>query len=189
MDAHQSSGPHSIGFASIRERSPHGYFGGFLVVNTLARPMEFHCTLPIIPTRAQQILFGKTLEEFLCGEQIARALLTKSKIKPKVVFTDCPAALSVRHWVDIPVFLISGDADRFGIEQDGFRVPNAARMDDEFSRLSLGDYQFQWLSKYTNDSRALEGIHEHGVFPLDLYEPFSRINEALSEANPRTKAA
>lgn len=44
------------------------------------RPLEFHCTEPVRPSRAQEILFGATLREHVCGEQIGAALLAKTKI-------------------------------------------------------------------------------------------------------------
>ena len=69
----------SLGFLTVRKHPSRGYFGGFLVLNVLARPLEFHCTLPVQPTRAQQILYGATLDEFISGEQIARALILKAK--------------------------------------------------------------------------------------------------------------
>jgi len=92
-----------FGFVTVRLHSEHGYFGGLLVVNALARPLEFHCTLPVKPSRAQSILYGPTLDDFVCGEQIARALLAKSKSTPIAFFTDTSAVLSVRHFISAPI--------------------------------------------------------------------------------------
>ncbi len=52
----------SLGFISVRHHAEHGYFGGYLIVNSLGRPLEFHCTLPVKPSRAQELLYGATLE-------------------------------------------------------------------------------------------------------------------------------
>ena len=52
------------------------------------RPLEFHCTAPIKPNRAQEILYGPTLDAFLYGEQIGRTLLAEAKIEPLLVCTD-----------------------------------------------------------------------------------------------------
>ena len=199
MDAHPSQTQRSFGFASIRERMPHGYFGGYLVINELARPLEFHCTLPLLPTKAQQILFGATLDEFVCGEQIARAMLSKAKVKPSMVLTDCPAALSVRHWIDVPVFYLHRDvsdngaghngAGHDGIGEDGFRIPSQQRSESETLSRSIGEYEFRWLQTYANDGRALQWLEGADSIPVDLREPFGRIVEALAEAHPRTKVA
>lgn len=84
----------SLGFLSVRHHVDHGYFGGYLLVNHLGRPLEFHCTLPVKPTRAQTLLYGPTMDDFICGEQIAKALITKAKLSPSLVVTDTEAALS-----------------------------------------------------------------------------------------------
>jgi len=194
-----------IGFVSVRERSPHGYFGGYLLVNELARPLEFHCTLPLQPTRAQQILFGTTLDEFLCGEQIARALLSRSKIQPALVLTDCPAALAVRHWLEIPIFLLEPHSedldstnllDSANLEEresqpihNDFRIPRWRRPASQYASRRLGNHALQWLSAYPNDARALDGLDTPGDSRIDLKEPFARIIDALAEAHPKTKAA
>ena len=52
-----------------------GLFGGYLVLNLLGRPLEFHCTAPVRPNRAQEILYGPTLDPYLCGERIGQTLV------------------------------------------------------------------------------------------------------------------
>lgn len=195
MDAPLRLPQPSIGFLSIRERTPHGFFGGYLVVNALARPLEFHCTLPLQPTRAQQILFGETLQEFVCGEQIARALLLKATSTPGFILTDCPAVLAVRHWVDFPVFVLdpSQDAHELTVAQepasDDFRIPGNRRDDEHYASRTAAGYSLRWLKRYAGDGSALDALQASELSSVDLREPFSRIVEALAEAHPRTKAA
>src|SRR5262245_49628291 len=78
----------TFGYLSVVKSAEHGYFGGYLIVCGLGRPLEFHCTAPIRPSRAQQILYGPTLEPYLAGEQICGALLEIAKLKPTVILTD-----------------------------------------------------------------------------------------------------
>ncbi|MEI8211138.1 MAG: hypothetical protein WCI02_03240 [Planctomycetota bacterium] len=188
MDASHTPNPFHLGFVSIRERSPHGYFGGFLVINELARPLEFHCTLPLQPSRAQRILFGPTLDEFVCGEQIARAMLGKVKTKPTVVLTDTAAALSVRHWIDVPIFWLQ---EEYQAEEpsNGFAIPSQKRSESEYASRVIRGKPFYWLPSYTGDGAALDALMGDGVSQLDLREPFGRIVEALAEAHPRSKVA
>ena len=82
---HTMSKP-NLGFLTVLEHPQHGLFGGYLVLNAAARPLEFHCTAPIKPNRAQEILYGPTLQSFLYGEQIGRTLLEKAKNSPEFVF-------------------------------------------------------------------------------------------------------
>ena len=74
------SGATTFGYLSAIESADHGYFGGLLIISPLGRPVEFHCTAPIRPSRAQEILYGPTLEAFLYGELIGQALLKQAGI-------------------------------------------------------------------------------------------------------------
>ena len=65
----------ALGFLTVLEHAQHGLMGGYLVLNPAGRPLEFHCTTPIKPNRAQEILYGPTLEPYLFGEQIGKALV------------------------------------------------------------------------------------------------------------------
>ena len=96
----------ALGFLTVLDDPEHGLFGGYLLLNLAGRPLEFYCTAPIKPNRAQQILYGPTLESFLYGEQIGGTLLEQAKIEPLVVCTDCLPALAVRELVSIPVALV-----------------------------------------------------------------------------------
>ncbi len=97
-----------IGFLTVISDPRAGLFGGYLVLNWAGRPLEFHCTTPVKPNRAQQILYGPSLEPYLYGEQIGRTLLSKSQHPPMFVCTDVPAALAARPYVDWPLVLVLG---------------------------------------------------------------------------------
>ena len=121
----------TLGFLTVLEHAQHGLFGGYLVLNTAGRPLEFHCTAPIKPNRAQQILYGPTLESFLFGEQIGKTLLAKSRSEPLLVCTDREPVLAVREHVELPVALVlPGDAhglafDPGGVGQEESSTPAA----------------------------------------------------------------
>lgn len=176
-----------LGFLTVVEDPEYGLFGGYLVLNTAGRPEEFHCTAPIRPNRAQQILYGPTLEPYLFGEQIGQALLAKAKAHPLLVCTDREPALAVRDHVDVPVALV---------------LPSESASPQEGSARSAGT---QWRVDAAHDLRQLvtfrlgrnclavaataaadqQQIHEHlqGLADsFDLAEPFGRIREAIEEA-------
>ena len=73
----------SLGFLTVVEHAELGLLGGYLLLNAAGRPLEFHCTAPVKPNRAQEILYGPTLKPFLYGEQIGQTLLTRSKLTPR----------------------------------------------------------------------------------------------------------
>ena len=111
MDAGEGKVAPSLGFLSVIDCPVAGLVGGYLLLNLAGRPLEFHCTAPVRPTRSQEILYGPTLRPYLYGEQIGHALLTKPKIQPGGVLTDCSAALAVRDFVALPVAWLREDAE------------------------------------------------------------------------------
>src|SRR3990172_4079417 len=102
----------ALGFLTVIDDEQLGLTGGYLVLNLAGRPLEFHCTAPVRPNRAQQILFGPTLEPYFFGEQIGRALVSKGSVEPLIVCTDVPPALCVRQYVECPVALVLNEAAR-----------------------------------------------------------------------------
>ncbi|XZE44648.1 hypothetical protein SH467x_004261 [Pirellulaceae bacterium SH467] len=183
MEASKTNGM-ALGFLTVRKHAAHGYFGGLLVLNHLARPLEFHCTLPVMTTRAQQILYGSTLDEFVCGEQIARALVLKAKSAPSVLFTDTPASLSLRHIHSLPIAAIDGSWHR---GSSTFSQPHLDRAD--LQAAELGGHKLLVLPEYHKDLESFANIFQSHEPNIDLIEPFGRIEEALREAHPATKAA
>ena len=172
-----------IGFITVRHHPTHGFFGGYLIVNELARPLEFHCTLPFQPTRAQQILYGTTLNEFVCGEQIARALVLKAKCTPELLFADTSSVLTLRHMQSVPIGVVDFPED------PSVQLSRPAIHRDDMHRIKLFGHTISMLLEYSKDASFFESYFANNKTKLDLLEPFGRIEEALVEAHPATKAA
>jgi hypothetical protein len=155
-----------LGFLTVVEAEATGLIGGYLLVTLAGRPIEFHCTAPVRPNRAQQILFGPTLRPYLLGEQIGRTLLGKSSLAPLAVWTDVDAALAVREFTDVPVALVL---------LDGIPAPAGT------ATLELGNNRLAVAERYAVDAERLrERAQELAAF--DLAEPFGRIRAAIDEA-------
>lgn len=155
----------AFGFLTAVESPAHGLFGGYLVVDSLGRPLEFHCTAPVKVTRAQQILYGPTLHGHLHGQQIGGALLAESAVTPAVVLTDHDAMLHVRPHTTLPVALV-GPLDGESAAA-GFTVGTAR------------------VSPHPSDAADEQLLRERLVelaAAVDLREPFERIRAALEEA-------
>jgi hypothetical protein len=183
-----------------------------LVLNVAGRPLEFHCTAPIKPNRAQHILYGPTLEPYLFGEQIGQALVAKSAADPLMICTDLRPAMAVRPLVDPPVALVLKDADAMrpdaalastattgGVsdcatstapESDRLRTPrlrvDAAHPDGPLLQVfQLGRNRLAVTPDRENDrSEILKRLSAFDDL-FDLSEPFIRIREALDEAQRR----
>ncbi len=174
----------TLGFISVRQHAEHGYFGGYLIVNHMARPLEFHCTMPVKPTKAQSLLYGPTMDDFVCGEQIAKALITKAKLTPDLVITDTPPVLSASLVTDVPILCLTQDdqIDSGTLRRPVVTVVPLQQFQEHklrFSRNSQAD-KVQSIA-----AEVLKQLSER----FDVTEPFSRIVEALFEAHPVIKAA
>ncbi len=95
-----------LGFLTALGDLHHGVIGGFLVLNMAGRPAEFHCTSPVRPNRAQEILYGETLKSFVYGEQIAPALVGRAKLELAAVLTNDPNMLSANTLLNVPLGIV-----------------------------------------------------------------------------------
>jgi hypothetical protein len=161
-----------LGFLTIVENAELGLLGGYLLLNAAGRPLEFHCTAPVKPSRTQEILYGPTLKPYLYGEQIGQTLLAKSKLTPAVVCTDCRALLAVRDFSQFPVVLVRGSAP--DLSESGFKLAKS---------------QVTVVPQYASDEQAIRAIWPAQADQLDLLEPFTRIREALDEAQAAARQA
>jgi len=187
----QTAGPSSaLGFLSVLEHPQHGLFGGYLLLNTAGRPLEFHCTAPIKPNRAQQILYGPTLEPFLYGEQIGRTLLAKATVEPVFVFTDCLPALAVRDHVCVPVAMVLPPGEPLQTEHDrrALRFDAAGQGGIAVTSFQLGRNRLALPGDAQEDRRLLAERLAEATESFDLAEPFTRIRDAIEEAQQAVRS-
>jgi hypothetical protein len=186
MTAGEPKLPQTLGFLTVVDHAL-GLFGGYLLLNLLGRPLEFHCTTPVKPNRAQEILYGPTLAPYLYGELIGRTLVAKASHKPLVVLTDLAAVLALQSQSDLPVALV---------ERDGPSEPPAEPDRPLFRRLdaahplrrpALATFRFGAHGLAVdplyggNQELVLQRMREVGE-TFDLAEPFARIREAIEES-------
>jgi len=101
----------NLGFLTVIDQSHGGLTGGYLILNRAGRPLEFHCTVPLVPDKIQEILYGDTLQPFLYGEKIAQTLIQRSKLPVLSVLTNHAAVLPVQPLVSTPiVYVFAGHA-------------------------------------------------------------------------------
>jgi len=166
----------TVGFLTVAESTESGYVGGLLVVNALGRPLEFHATAPIRPSRAHEILFGATLLPFLLGERIAGSLVAHAKHPPRLVLTDrlevwrgLGDACEALAWLGSRESLLSTQESLLphALSTDAHPIVlPAARTSSELVKSILAELRIE-----------------------DLTEPFERIREALEEAQKAARPA
>jgi hypothetical protein len=157
-----------FGFFSVVALAGGTLVGGYLVLNALGRPVEFHCTEAVKPTRAQEILYGPTLSPFLYAEQLGRSLIVAAKSKTDVVFTDSKHALDLRRLIDVPVVMVRHADDSTESEPTAFQI---------------GTNQLCTSSHAPEDQRVLTEDWEQQFVDWDLSEPFTRIQDAIAETH------
>jgi hypothetical protein len=187
----------SLGFFTVCEQEDQSLFGGLLVLNLAGRPLEFHCTAPVRPNRAQEILYGPTLRPYLYGEQIGRALMERVSATPALLFTDVEPALALRPLTTIPVVLVppDGGAERAAPAANPAANSTVAlpRLDaphptpapagsTRLHRFTLGVLQLAVPLTHPDDESRVVSQWEPHADEFDLTEPFGRIREAIEEA-------
>jgi hypothetical protein len=183
-------GKPSIGFLTVLEDENGVLFGGFLVLNLAGRPLEFLCTAPIRPNRAQEILYGPTLEPFLYGEQIGATLLEKAKSQPLLICTDQLAALALSEHTRIPVAFVENisQSDSVPDETKSFRIDSShtdstpSKSSDNLFHTHFGNNLLAFIEDSVLDQNGLQGQLDQLGDRFDLTEPFGRIREAIDEA-------
>lgn len=157
----------TFGYLSTVHSAAHGYFGGYLIISALGRPLEFHCSAPVRPNRAQEILYGPTLQPYLLGEQIGGTLLSRAKLKPRIILTNQSASLCLRARIDAPLALL---------------LPSGPQQAGPSRRFTVLEHEFELPANFEADvdlaSQWLKSLGQH----VDFAEPFDRIHEAIREA-------
>jgi hypothetical protein len=177
-----------FGYLSTVITPQHGYFGGYLIISLLGRPLEFHCSSPVLPSRAHEILYGPTLQPFLLGEQIGGALLDAAKLTPNLILTDYAAMLAIRSRVAFPVALlprsIQGGTTSLATEIESNLAVNEVQApvaSCEQLLFSTAD-DLQLPIGYEVDRPLISQLVKLLVQHVEIAEPFGRIHEAIREA-------
>lgn len=171
--------PDAIGFYTVQHCDRAGWTGGYLMLNAAGRPLEFHCTLPVRPSRAHEILFGPTLREHIVGEAVGRALLPKARVQPLLICCDQPEALHLDSHVPVPIGLVAEAAE-------GEEGPVNADTLPGYEVVTIASGHCLVAMEKVD---LVRDIAAKFVDLPDLMEPFSRIREAIQEAQQQVARA
>jgi hypothetical protein len=154
----------SLGFLAILQE--HGsYLGGYLVTNLWGRPLEFRLSSAVQPNRIQQILYGASLQTYVCADLIGKTLVDKATSPTQTIFTDHEAVLDLRLLLEVPIAWLPP-------AQDG-------RIDDSKST------RFQCHPQFPDDANFIRALFGKDDGILNPAEPFMRIREAIAEARKK----
>jgi hypothetical protein len=168
-----ASVPLHLGFLTVLHE-PNGYLGGYLVTNTWGRPLEFRLSTAVQPNRVQQILYGGTLQAYVCADLIGKTLVDKAGVAVQFVLTDREAVRDLRQRLEVPVLYLAGrDDSRAAAEAGGLTLVRPA----------VGDRGLLLCHpRFPGDVTAARALLAQLDTTFDLAEPFARIRDAIGEA-------
>ena len=169
MSSPRSGVEAAAGFLTVVDSPTQGLIGGYLLLNALGRPLEFHCTAPIKPNRAQEILYGPTLQPFIYGEQIGQTLVRATQLAAPFVLTDLALVLATADLVKEPVVLL---------------LPNGAGEGPGrgLTMLETTGRRMAMPTSRQSDRTAVQAAVARLGESFDWAEPFGRIRDAIGEA-------
>lgn len=159
----------NVGFLTVLHE-PTGYLGGYLVVNMWGRPLEFRLSTAVQPNRVQQILYGGTLEPYICADLIGKTLVEKTGLHVQLVVTDCAMALDLRLLIGAPVVWLAPAGE------------TPAGFGDPIRRTTKTNGAIFAHPRHVEDRSLVLDILARLDGTLDLAEPLARIREAIGEA-------
>lgn len=150
-------------YLSCTKDGGNGFVGAALVTDCRTRPIEFCYIAPIRPTSMQRVLYGKTLDEHVNVDVIAKKLLEGLSRVPDVIFVDSAVLLEIDRLLSIPVALLKKSTESSAVapalSQYTYKVPENSRFEDAVGQ-AVGVLETQ----------------------IQMCEPFDRITEAIKEA-------
>ncbi|MDO5580910.1 MAG: hypothetical protein Q4G69_07225 [Planctomycetia bacterium] len=185
MSAESEPKEDRVGFITVSGNMKQGFVGGYLLLNRVGRPLEFHCTTPVVPNRAQEILYGNTLRSYLFGDQIAQALLAYSKPDLSMIFTNLPEILLAQKETELPlIFILARKPDQV-FSEENFREKLASvpgLIPDQWEFLSKDKYILVFTREKVKSDSSLSSQFDLLLASMEPMEPFDRIRSAVEEA-------
>jgi hypothetical protein len=168
MDMNRGDSDARYGFLSVVEIDRLGYCGGLLVLSTRGRPLEFHCTAPVNPNRAQQILYGRSLRPFVVCDRIGVTLIQKVSESLNMILVDDAELSGLADLIQVPLVRVYRD----GQMPDW---PSGHRLELEGQDISIS-------AAASDDCESMLRLFLRN---LPLTEPFDRIHQAIGEAHAK----
>ena len=163
----------NVGFLTVLHE-PSGYIGGYLVTNNWGRPLEFRLSTAVQPNRVQQILYGGTLEPYVCADLIGKTLVDKASVPVQLIVTERESVLDLRLRLDVPVIWLASAGDGLAGAWAASAEPIRQAADQRGPIFGH--------PRFPQDAPAVRDMLDRLEDTLDLAEPFARIREAIGEA-------
>lgn len=136
------------------------YRGAVLLTQEQTVPLEFYLTDPLRPNHIQKLLYGAIFDSYLKFEVFGKPLLSNLSIKPDIVIVRESGLLNLVNGSEIPLALVSQD-------NAVHSLVGGKNLEEKLLRKELD----QLIQQY------------------NYYEPFERIQAAVSQIHEQQKKA
>lgn len=121
------------GYLLVVEDENNSFTGGYLIVNDRGRPLEFHCTETVHPSRAQEILFGPTLRSYLFSEHLGTALIEAAALSINVLIVNDLDAVGAGEGKQIPTVCLEESCE--AIDENLKHLAESIDLNEPFGRV------------------------------------------------------
>ncbi|MCP4217490.1 MAG: hypothetical protein GY765_22810 [bacterium] len=166
-----------IGYFSSRKIDEQ-FIGAIMITDHQSIPVEFKYTEPIRPTRIHKIIFGKVLEKYIGEDVIKKNLMKEIKQVPTIIFVTELALLGEDQVNRVPMVALqtttlpglgeAGEIQRIK-DKEVIIQPTTSR----------NPLKLTFHSPEPDVQERVLNILRSFIDKIDLYEPFSRVENAL----------
>lgn len=83
------------------------YFGGVMITNDRGLPLDFKYTDPVMPTKAQRIIYGSVLEQYIRNHVIIGAITQKLELNPSFFVVSQHQIYDIEEAHDMPLISVN----------------------------------------------------------------------------------
>ena len=94
-----------LGYLKIVNLGAHSFAGGLMIVDARGLPLDFRYTDPVVPSRVQQVLYGKALDRHVRQDVIFKHLAEKMEPRPALLLVDDELLLGLSAAVPVVMVL------------------------------------------------------------------------------------
>ena len=84
-----------LAYVKITTVAPGTFAGGLMVVDARGLPVDFKYTEPVVPSKLQQVLYGKSLDRHVRHDVIFKHLVERLEPRPALILVDEEALLAL----------------------------------------------------------------------------------------------
>lgn len=166
-----------LAYVKVSAVAPGVYAGGLMVVDARGLPLDFKYTEPVVPSRLQQVLYGKSLDKHVRQDVIFRHLVERLDPRPALILVDedgllgLAAAAPLAYVVETRLAPLREVAALQPTAEGEWLLQVAETGSPLRFRLPKGDAG--------GERRVAELLLEAARAGLDPVEPFGRVRGAL----------